>query len=107
MFFVDATPLLVEVVFLAVAGRIRSTVRLPRFVPRVEGFSEFRKNALTGLAVQSLVLRVNLQLIFEVAVVGNLVRFLPDLSGVIVGDVVGLCLTGSQTESENVPEFAG
>ena len=105
VFFVDATPLLVEVVFLAVAGRIVPVITTG--VPRIEGFSEFRKNALTGLAVQSLVLRVNLQLIFEVAVVGNLVRFLPDLSGVIVGDVVRLCLTGSQTESENVPEFAG
>ena len=49
VFFVDATPLLVEVVFLAVAGRIRTGVRLPRFVPQVEDFSEFRKNALTGL----------------------------------------------------------
>ena len=47
------------------------------------------------------------QLVFEVAVVGNLARFIPDLSGVVVGDVVRLCLTGSQTESENVPELAG
>ena len=103
----DATPLLVGVVSFAVAGRIRTRVVLALLFPRVEGFSEFLQNALTGLAVQSLVLRVNLQLIFEVAVVGNLVRFLPDLSGVIVGDVVRLCLTGSQAESENVPEFAG
>ncbi len=51
VFFVDAATLLVVVVFLAVAGRIRSSVRLPLAVPRVEGFSEFLKNALTGLTV--------------------------------------------------------
>ena len=51
VFFVDAATLLVGVILFAVAGRIRSSVRLPRFVPRVEGFSEFRKNALTGLTV--------------------------------------------------------
>ena len=49
VFFVDAATLLVVVVSFAVVGRIRTRVRLPRFVPRVEGFSEFRKNALTGL----------------------------------------------------------
>ena len=107
VFFVDAATLLVVVIFLAVAGRIRTRVRLPRFVPRVEGFSEFLKNALTGLTVQSLGVVVSLQLGFEVAVVRYLARGFPLLSRVVVGDVVRLCLTGSQTESENVPELAG
>ena len=49
VFFVDAATLLVVVIFFAVAGRIRTRVRLPLAVPRVEGFSEFLKNALTGL----------------------------------------------------------
>ena len=48
MLFVDAVVVVVVVVFLAVAGRIRSTVGLPLTVPRVEGFSEFLQNALTG-----------------------------------------------------------
>jgi hypothetical protein len=37
----------------------------------------------------------------------NIARLFPDFAGVVVSDVVRLCLTGSQTESENVPEFAG
>ena len=105
VFFVDAATLLVVVVFLAVAGRIRSTVRLPLTVPRVEGFSEFLQNALTGLTVQSLVVGMTFQLVFEVAVVRNFTRFIPHFAGVVISDVVRLCLTGSQTESENVPEF--
>ena len=87
VFFVDAATLVVVVVFLAVAGRIRSTVGFPLTVPRVEGFSEFLQNALTGLAMQSLVLVVTFQLVFEVSVVGYLTRVLPDFSGVVVGDV--------------------
>ena len=93
MFFVDAATLLVVVIFLAVAGRIRSTVRLPLTVPRVEGFSEFLQNALTGLTVQSLVLVVSLQLVFEVAVVRNVTRFIPHFTGVVVGDVPELAGT--------------
>ena len=73
--------------FFAVAGRIRTRVRLLRFVPRVEGFSEFLKNALTGLTVQSLVVVVSLQLVFEVAVVRYLARGFPLLSRVVVGDI--------------------
>ena len=92
MLFVDAVVVVVVVVFLAVAGRIRSTVGLPLTVPRVEGFSEFLQNALTGLRVQSLVFWMGLQLVFEVAVVGNLPGFVPHVAGVVVGDV---------------PEFAG
>ncbi len=92
VFFVDAPTLLVVVVFLAVAGRVRSIVRLPLPVPRVEGFSEFLQNALTGLTVQSLVFWMCLQLVFEVAVVGDLPGFIPHVAGVVVGDV---------------PEFAG
>ena len=87
VFFVDATALVVVVVFLAVAGRIRSTVRLPLSVPRVEGFSEFLQNALTGLAMQSVVRVVGLQLAFQLRVVGNLARFVPLLSGVVVRNV--------------------
>jgi len=48
---------------------------------------------------------MSLQLGFEVAVVRYLARGFPLLSRVVVGDVVRLCLTGSQTESENVPEL--
>ena len=57
--------------------------------------------------MQSLVGRMGLQLGFQLLVVGNLACLLPDFAGVVVSDVVRLCLTGSQTESENVPEFAG
>ena len=103
----DETALVVVVVFLAVAGWIRTIIRLPRFGPRVEGFRKLFQNFLTGLRVQSLVFRMTLQLVFEVAVVGNLARFFPLLSRVVVGDVVRLCLTGYQTQSDNVPEFAG
>ncbi len=49
VFFVDAATLLVVVVLFAVAGRIVPVVIAG--VPRVEGFSEFLKNALTGLTV--------------------------------------------------------
>ena len=47
------------------------------------------------------------QLVFEVAVVRNVTRFIPHFTGVVISDVVRLYLTGSQTESENVPELAG
>jgi len=87
VFFVDAAALVVVVVFLAVAGWIRSIIGCSLTVPRVEGFSEFFQNALTGLAMQSFVFGVSLQLVFEVAVVGYLTRFLPDLSEVVVSDV--------------------
>ena len=83
----DAATLLVVVVSFAVAGRIRSSVRLPLAVPRVEAFSEFLQNALTGLTVQSLVVVVSLQLGFEVAVVRYLARGFPLLSRVVVGDI--------------------
>jgi len=92
VFFVDATALFVVVVFLAVAGWIRSIIGLPLTVPRVEGFSEFLQNPLTGLTVQSLVFGVTFQLVFEVAVVGDLPGFVPHFAGVVVCDV---------------PEFAG
>ena len=87
VFFVDAVAVVVVVVFLAVAGRIRAIIGLPLAVPRVKGFSEFLQNALTGLTMQSLVFWMGLQLVFEVAVVGNLARFLPHFSGVVVSDV--------------------
>ena len=47
VFFVDAAALVVVVVFFAVAGRIVSVV--VRGVPRIEAFSEFLQNPLTGL----------------------------------------------------------
>ena len=87
VFFVDAATLLIVVILFAVAGWIRTRVRLPLAIPRVEGFSEFLKNALTGLTVQSFVVVVSLQLGFEVAVVGYLARGFPLLSGVVVGDI--------------------
>ena len=83
----DAATLLVVVVSFAVAGRIRSSVRLPLAVPRVEAFSEFLQNALTGLTVQSLVVVVSLQLVFEVAVVRYLARGFPLLSRVVISDI--------------------
>ena len=49
VFFVDAITVVVVVVFLTVAGWIRTRVVLAFAVPRVEGFSEFLQNALTGL----------------------------------------------------------
>jgi hypothetical protein len=91
VFFVNATTVLVVVVFFAVAGGIVPVVF--GAVPRVEGFSEFLQNALTGLAVQSFVLVVGLQLVFEVAVIGNLPGFLPHFAGVVVGDVPELAGT--------------
>jgi hypothetical protein len=85
MFFVDATALLVVVVLFAVSGWIVPLV--VGTAPRVEGFSEFLKNPLTGLTVQSLVFLMGLQLVFQLLVVGYLARLLPDVSGVVVGDV--------------------
>jgi energy-coupling factor transporter transmembrane protein EcfT len=90
VFFVNATVLLVVVVFFAVAGRIIPVVIAG--VLRVKCLSEFLQNPLTGLTMQPLVLWMTFQLVFEIAMVGNLARFFPDLSRVIVGDV---------------PEFAG
>jgi hypothetical protein len=54
VFFVDAAALLVVVVFFAIAGRIIPVIITG--VLRVEGFSEFLQNALTGLRAQSLIL---------------------------------------------------
>jgi hypothetical protein len=87
VFLVDAVSVVVVVVFLAVTGRIRTVIGFPLAVPRVEGFSEFLQNALTGLRMQSFVLGVTFQLGFEVAVVRNLTRVLPDLLRVVVRDV--------------------
>ncbi len=47
------------------------------------------------------------QLAFQVFMVGNPAGFIPDVAGMVVGNVVRLRLTGTQTQSENVPEFAG
>lgn len=91
MFFVDATTLVVVVVAFTVAGRIVPVIITG--VPRVEGFSEFLQNPLTGLRVQSLVVVVSLQLVFQLLVVGNLARVFPDFSGVVVGDVPELAGT--------------
>ena len=95
VFFVDAAALRVVLVLLAVAGRVVPVV--VRLVPRVEGFSEFLQNPLTGLTVQPVVFAVSLQLVFEVAVIGNLPGFVPHGAGVVIGDVVRLRLTGYQT----------
>jgi len=76
VFFVDATALVVVVVFFPIAGWIVPIV--VGAVPRVEGFSEFLQNALTGLRMESVVFWMRLQLVFEVAVTGNLARLLPD-----------------------------
>jgi hypothetical protein len=123
VFLVDAITLIVVVVAFAVAGRIVPII--VGAVPRVEDFSEFLQNPLcskiedfwhhetarrferTGLTVQSLVCWMDLQLGFEISVIRDLARFLPHVAGVVVGNVVRLRLTGYQTESDNVPEFAG
>ena len=47
------------------------------------------------------------QLAFQVFMIGNPAGFVPDVAGMVVGNVVRLHRTGSQTPSENVPEFAG
>ena len=85
VFFVDATALVIVVIFLAVTGRIVPIIVRP--VPRIEGFSEFLQNALTGLRVQSVVLVMGLQFVFEVSVIGDFARFIPHVAGVVVGDV--------------------
>ena len=54
MFSMDAMPFRVVVVLLAVAGLVVPVI--VGVVPRVEGFSEFLKNPLTGLTVQSVAL---------------------------------------------------
>ena len=87
VFFVDAVSIIVVVVFLAVAGRIRTRVVLPFPVPRVEGFSEFLQNALTGLRMESFVGCMSLQLAFQVRIIENLARVIPHLAGVIVRNV--------------------
>ena len=87
MFFVDTAALVVVVVLLAVAGRIRTRIVLAFAVPRVEGFSEFFQNALTGLTVQSFVVVVSLQLTLQVRIVRNLARLIPHFSGVVVRNV--------------------
>ncbi|ERG98100.1 MAG: hypothetical protein J07HQX50_02132 [Haloquadratum sp. J07HQX50] len=87
MFFVDAVAVVVVVFSFAVAGRIRTRVILGFSVPRVEGFSEFLQNALTGLAMQSLVVVMTFQLAFSLRIVGNLARIIPHLAGVIVCNV--------------------
>ncbi|ERG96335.1 MAG: hypothetical protein J07HQW2_02812 [Haloquadratum walsbyi J07HQW2] len=74
MFFVDATTLVIGVVFLAVAGWIVSV--FAGAVPRIEDFSEFLQNVLTGLTVQSLVRWMSVQL----RVVGDLDGFTPYLT---------------------------
>jgi hypothetical protein len=57
--------------------------------------------------VQFFVFWMCFQLAFQVFMVGNPAGFVPDVADMVVGDVVRLRLTGSQTPSENVPEFAG
>jgi hypothetical protein len=57
--------------------------------------------------MQSVVFGVVFQLTFQVFMIGYFTGFVPHFVGVVVGDAVRLRLTGSQTESENVPEFAG
>jgi hypothetical protein len=90
VFFVDAVAVIVIVVFFAVARRVVPTIITG--IPRVEGFSEFLQNPLTGLRMESSILFVILQLAFQVRVIGDLPGFVPLLAGVVVG---------------NVPELAG
>jgi hypothetical protein len=47
--------------------------------------------------VQSFVRWMGLQLVFQLPVVGNFARLLPQFAGVVVGDIVRLRLTGYQT----------
>ncbi len=78
VFLVDATALVVVVVLFAVARRVVPSV-VAR-VPRVEGFSEFLQNPLTGLRMESVVLVVFLQLVFQLFVTGNFAGVVPDLA---------------------------
>jgi len=92
MLFVDTISVVVVVVAFAVARRVRTAIGLAFLIPRVKAFSELLKNSLTGLAMQSVVLGVVFQLVFQVFQVWDLAGFVPHLAGVVVSDV---------------PEFAG
>jgi hypothetical protein len=103
MFFVDSVAVTIVVVGFAVARWVIPVVVGAK--PRTEGFSKLFENFLAGLGMQSFVFWMSFQFVFEFAFIGYFTGFVPLLAGVVVGDVVRLCLTGSQTESENVPEF--
>ncbi len=47
--------------------------------------------------MQVLIFGMVLQVAFQISFVGNLTGFIPDLSGVVVSNVVRLRLTGYQT----------
>ncbi|ERG96810.1 MAG: hypothetical protein J07HQW2_03294 [Haloquadratum walsbyi J07HQW2] len=83
------------VIAFAVAGQIVSIV--VGAVPRVEGFSELLQNTLTGLTVQSVVLVVGLQLVFEVSVIGigigDFTCLIPHFAGVVFSDIPKLAGT--------------
>ncbi len=102
MFLVNSVALGVGVVLLAVAGWVVPII--VRAVPRTVGLTKLFENALTGLTVQSVVFGMVFQFVFQGCFIRDLTGVVPDLLGVVVGDVVRLCLTGSQTLSETVPE---
>ncbi len=102
MFFVDSVTVAIVVVGFAVARWVVSPV--VGAVPRTEGFRKLFETVLTGLTVQSVVCGVGFQFAFQFVFIGDFTGFVPLVAGVVVGDVVRLCLTGSQTLSENVPQ---
>jgi len=76
------------VALLAVAGWVRVPVAILTVgVPRVERFSQFFENCLTGLSVQIRVAFVTLEVRFERAVVWNRAGFTPDTVAGPPGDV--------------------
>ena len=100
VFFVNAVAVLIGVVAFTVARRVRTVIGVAFLIPRVKAFSKLLQNSLTGLAMQTLVFNM-------VFTIGDFAGFVPDVVGMVVADVVRLRLTGSQTASENVPEFTG
>jgi hypothetical protein len=80
--FVDAAAFIVVVVAFAVARWIVPVV--VGTIQRVKAFSEFLRNSLAGLAVQSVVFEVVFHSGFELLVIGDFTGFIPLLAGVVV-----------------------
>ncbi len=95
MFFVDSVAVVVVVVGFAVARWVVPVVVGAK--PRTERFRELFENSLAGLAMQSLVFWMGFQLAFEFFFIGDFTGFVPLLTGVVIGNIVRLRLTGYQT----------
>ncbi len=103
--WLNPVTILIVVVAFTIAQRVRTIVGVAFLIPRVKTFSKLLQNSLTGLAMQPLVFWMCFQLVFQLFMIGDFAGFVPDVAGMVVADIVRLRLTGSQTPSENVPEF--